>query len=314
VHAVNGVQFQRAGPGEVLWASSVNRALGQERDSARADAPLTAAAHADRGQSQRRRQMSGDSSRALRDLRGGLLARCFRAEDSARPGPTTVVHQISGDGAPPYCCDRRAARARAFWGATVTGWSPSAEWRLTPYPSMIVRYGCARRDEFAWRCRATARTIHADEPTLALDATVQVRADPAAAGSARTGHGHDLRSPPRSWASPLRSPTWLRSCMGGRMSKAGRSRGMGPRAGGTHTLGEWPPRLLTVHGHRAKPEQSRDPRQPPDMRGIGRMGCAFAPPLRPAMPDGRLAVPYPRFSGARQHGWLVLSPWRNASR
>ena len=112
-------------------------------------------------------------SRALRDLRGGLVAMVFQEPMTALDPVYTVGQQIGETVRRHIGCGRRAARARALELLELVR-IPSAERRLDAYPHELSG-GLRQRAMIAMALSCNPRLLLADEPTTALDATVQVQ-------------------------------------------------------------------------------------------------------------------------------------------
>src|SRR6516164_5338410 len=172
VHAVNGVSF-RVQPGEVLCI--LGESGSGKTVTLRALMRLLPP---------RRTQITGDvrvdghdvlamPSRELRDLRGGLVAMIFQEPMTALDPVYTVGRQIGETLRRHTGCDRRAARARALELLELVR-IPSAERRLDSYPHELSG-GLRQRAMIAMALSCNPRLLLADEPTTALDATVQVQ-------------------------------------------------------------------------------------------------------------------------------------------
>src|ERR1700740_37204 len=172
VHAVNGVSF-RAQPGEVLCILGESgsgktvtlRALMRLLPPRRTR--IEGIVRVD-GQ-----DVLAMPSRALRDLRGGLGAMVFKEPMTALDPVYTVGQQIGETVRRHIGCGRRAARARAFELLELVR-IPSAERRLDAYPHELWG-GLRQRAMIAMALSCKPRLLLADEPTTALDATVQVQ-------------------------------------------------------------------------------------------------------------------------------------------
>ena len=112
-------------------------------------------------------------SRALRDLRGGLVSMIFQEPMTALDPVYTVGQQIGETLRRHTGCDRRAARARALELLELVR-IPSAERRLDTYPHELSG-GLRQRAMIAMALSCNPRLLLADEPTTALDATVQIQ-------------------------------------------------------------------------------------------------------------------------------------------
>src|SRR5271154_835588 len=113
------------------------------------------------------------SAKELRDLRGGLAAMVFQEPMTALDPVYTIGQQIGETVRRHTGCDRKAARARALELLELVR-IPSAERRLDAYPHELSG-GLRQRAMIAMALSCNPRLLLADEPTTALDATVQVQ-------------------------------------------------------------------------------------------------------------------------------------------
>ena len=111
--------------------------------------------------------------RALRDLRGGLVAMVFQEPMTALDPVYTIGRQIIETVRKHTGCDRHSARARALELLELVR-IPSAAQRLEAYPHELSG-GLRQRAMIAMALSCRPRLLLADEPTTALDATVQVQ-------------------------------------------------------------------------------------------------------------------------------------------
>ena len=109
----------------------------------------------------------------LRDLRGGVAAMVFQEPMTALDPVYTIGQQIGETVRRHTGCDRRAARARALELLDLVR-VPSAARRLDSYPHELSG-GLRQRAMIAMALSCNPRLLLADEPTTALDATVQVQ-------------------------------------------------------------------------------------------------------------------------------------------
>jgi len=115
-------------------------------------------------------QMSG---RSLRDLRGGIVSMIFQEPMTALDPVYTIGQQIGETVRRHTGCDKAAARARALELLELVR-IPSAERRLDAYPHELSG-GLRQRAMIAMALSCDPKLLLADEPTTALDATVQIQ-------------------------------------------------------------------------------------------------------------------------------------------
>lgn len=111
--------------------------------------------------------------RTLRDLRGGLVSMVFQEPMTSLDPVYTIGQQIGETVRQHTGCDRRAARARALELLELVR-VPSASARLDAYPHELSG-GLRQRAMIAMALSCGPRLLLADEPTTALDATVQIQ-------------------------------------------------------------------------------------------------------------------------------------------
>jgi peptide/nickel transport system ATP-binding protein len=172
VHAVNGVSFVVM-PGEVLCI--LGESGSGKTVTLRALMRLLPARRAVIEGSVR---LAGEDvlalpPRALRDLRGGLVAMVFQEPMTALDPVYTIGHQIIETVRRHTGVDHHAARARALELLELVR-IPSAPQRLYAYPHELSG-GLRQRAMIAMALSCRPRLLLADEPTTALDATVQVQ-------------------------------------------------------------------------------------------------------------------------------------------
>jgi peptide/nickel transport system ATP-binding protein len=119
------------------------------------------------------RDVSAMDARELRDLRGGLVSMIFQEPMTALDPVYTVGQQIGETVRRHTGCDRKTARARALELLELVR-IPSAERRLDAYPHELSG-GLRQRAMIAMALSCDPQLLLADEPTTALDATVQVQ-------------------------------------------------------------------------------------------------------------------------------------------
>ena len=287
VHAVNGVSFT-VQPGEVLCI------LGESGSGKSVTLrALMRLLPPRRTRIEGRVRVDGQdvlamSSRDLRDLRGGLVAMIFQEPMTALDPVYTVGQQIGETVRRHTGCDRRTARARALELLELVR-IPSAERRLDAYPHELSG-GLRQRAMIAMALSCDPRLLLADEPTTALDATVQVqvlillRRLQRELGMGMIFVTHDLGV-----ASEIADTVAV--MYAGRIVESGPVAQVLSAPVHPYTAG-----LLasTVHGQPRERDIDAIPGSPPDMRRLSR-GCSFAPRCARRIAECRLAVPEPRF-------------------
>ncbi len=227
-------------------------------------------------------------ARELRDLRGGVAAMVFQEPMTALDPVYTVGQQIGETVRRHTGCDRRAARARALELLELVR-VPSAARRLDSYPHELSG-GLRQRAMIAMALSCDPRLLLADEPTTALDATVQVqvlillRRLQRELGMGMIFVTHDLGV-----AAEIADTIAV--------MYAGRIVEIGPVAELLRApLHPYTAGLLasTVHGQPRDRDIDAIPGSPPDMRHLSQ-GCSFAPrcPRRDAA--CHTMVPEPRY-------------------
>jgi peptide/nickel transport system ATP-binding protein len=171
VHAVNGVSFT-VQPGEVLCILGES---GSGKSVTLRALMRLLPRHARLGGSIRvdGQDVLAMRSRALRDLRGGLVSMVFQEPMTALDPVYTIGQQIGETVRRHTGCDRAAARRRSLELLELVR-VPSAERRLDTYPHELSG-GLRQRAMIAMALSCGPRLLLADEPTTALDATVQIQ-------------------------------------------------------------------------------------------------------------------------------------------
>ena len=289
VHAVNGVSFS-VQPGEVLCIlgesgsgkSVTLRALIRLLPPRRTQ--IEGAVRVDG------RDVLAMPPRALRELRGGLVAMIFQEPMTALDPVYTVGQQISETLRRHTGCDRRAARTRALELLELVR-IPSPERRLDAYPHELSG-GLRQRAMIAMALSCDPRLLLADEPTTALDATVQaqvlilLRRLQRELGMAMIFVTHDLGV-----AAEIADRVAV--MYAGRLVESGPVGELLSAPAHPYTAG-----LLAsmVHGQPRDRDIDTIPGSPPDLRRLPQ-GCSFAPRCPRRKAECRLAIPEPRILG-----------------
>ncbi|HEY2538037.1 MAG TPA: ABC transporter ATP-binding protein [Stellaceae bacterium] len=300
VHAVNGVSFTvqpgevlcilgESGSGKSVTLRALMRLLPPRRT--RIEGSIRVA-----GQ-----DVLAMRPRALRDLRGGLVSMVFQEPMTALDPVYTIGQQISETVRRHTSCNRAAARKRALELLDLVR-IPSAERRLDAYPHELSG-GLRQRAMIAMALSCDPRLLLADEPTTALDATVQVqvlillRRLQRELGMGMMFVTHDL-------GVACEIADRIAVMYAGRIVESGPVAQVLSTPAHPYTAG-----LLasTVHGH--APDRGIDaiPGSPPDLRRLPQ-GCSFAPRCARRMAECRHTVPAPRFpSPGRMAACLAVS-------
>jgi peptide/nickel transport system ATP-binding protein len=287
VHAVNGVSFS-VRPGEVLCIlgesgsgkSVTLRAMMRLLPARRAR--IEGAIRID-GQ-----DVLALDKRGLRDLRGGLVSMVFQEPMTALDPVYTVGQQIGETLRRHTGCDRRAARARALELLELVR-IPSAKRRLDAYPHELSG-GLRQRAMIAMALSCKPRLLLADEPTTALDATVQVqvlvllRRLQRELGMGMIFVTHDI-------GVAAEIADIVAVMYAGRIVESGPVVRVLKTPAHPYTAG-----LLasTVHGQPRERDIDAIPGSPPDLRRLP-PGCSFAPRCPRRIADCRRNLPEPRF-------------------
>jgi peptide/nickel transport system ATP-binding protein len=287
VYAVNGVSF-RVWPGEVLCILGESgsgktvtlRALMRLLPPRRTQ--ITGTVRVDG------RDVLAMRPRALRDLRGGLVSMVFQEPMTALDPVYTVGQQIGETLRRHTGCDRRAAHARALELLELVR-IPSAERRLDAYPHELSG-GLRQRAMIAMALSCKPRLLLADEPTTALDATVQVqvlvllRRLQRELGMGMIFVTHDIGV-----AAEIADTVAV--MYAGRIVESGPVWRVLKAPAHPYTAG-----LLasTVHGQPHDHDIDAIPGSPPDLRRLS-PGCSFAPRCPRRTAECRRSVPEPRF-------------------
>jgi peptide/nickel transport system ATP-binding protein len=286
VHAVNGVTFS-VRPGEVLCIlgesgsgkSVTLRALMRLLPPRRTK--ITGAMRVD-GQ-----DVLALDRGALRRLRGGLVSMIFQEPMTALDPVYTIGQQITETIVRHKGVSITTARARALELLELVK-IPSAAQRLNNYPHELSG-GLRQRAMIAMALSCDPRLLLADEPTTALDATVQIqvlillRKLQKELGMGTIFVTHDLGV-----ASEIADRVAV--------MYAGRIVEEGPVADVLRApLHPYTQGLMasTVHGQSRDRDIDAIPGSPPDLRRLP-SGCSFAPRCAYAVAECRAGVPEPR--------------------
>lgn len=228
------------------------------------------------------------NKRRLRNLRGGLVSMIFQEPMTALDPVYTIGQQIAETVMRHKGGSRSAARARAVELLELVK-IPSTERRLDNYPHELSG-GLRQRAMIAMALSCGPRLLLADEPTTALDATVQIqvlillRKLQQGLGMGTIFVTHDLGV-----ASEIADR--IAVMYAGRIVEEGPVADILSRPVHPYTQG-----LLasTVHGQQRDRDIDAIPGSPPDMRRLP-PGCSFAPRCTVALAECRTIVPSQRF-------------------
>ncbi len=284
-HAVNGVSF-RVRSGEVLCilgesGSGKSVTLRAMMRLLPRSARVEGAIHID-GQN-----VLGLNKRGLRELRGGLVSMIFQEPMTALDPVYTIGTQITETIIRHKGGSRAAARARALELLELVK-VPEARRRLDNYPHELSG-GLRQRAMIAMALSCGPRLLLADEPTTALDATVQIqvlillRRLQRELGMGTIFVTHDL-------GVAAEIADRIAVMYAGRIVEEGPVAEVLRAPMHPYTQG-----LLasTVHGQSRDTEIAPIPGSPPDLRRLP-AGCAFAPRCTLAQPECRAGVPEAR--------------------
>jgi peptide/nickel transport system ATP-binding protein len=286
VHAVNGVSFA-VRPGEVLCI------LGESGSGKSVTLRALMRLLPRQARIEGDVQIGGEDvlampSRQLRELRGGLVAMIFQEPMTALDPVYTVGQQIGETLCRHTGMTRAAARVRALELLELVR-IPSPERRLNAYPHELSG-GLRQRAMIAMALSCNPRLLLADEPTTALDATVQVqvlillRRLQRELGMGMIFVTHDL-------GVAAEIADTIAVMYAGRIVESGPVAAVLGAPAHPYTQG-----LLasTVHGQPRDQDIDAIPGSPPDMRRLS-PGCSFAPRCAQRLPACRLDIPEPRF-------------------
>jgi peptide/nickel transport system ATP-binding protein len=283
VQAVNGVSFEMM-PGEVLCIigesgsgkSVTMRALMQLLPKRRA----VLSGHMRVGDY----DIRALSARQMSDVRGSTISMVFQEPMTALDPVYTIGEQIAETVIRHESCSLKAAMARALELLQVVK-VPSPERRLKAYPHELSG-GLRQRAMIALALSCRPSLLLADEPTTALDATVQIqvlillRKLQKELGMGVIFVTHDLGV-----AAQIADKVAV--MYAGRIVEYGDVRDVLMRPQHPYTLGML---ASTVHGQSRDKDIEAIPGSPPDMRRLP-PGCSFAPRCRYAEAECIVAVP-----------------------
>ena len=223
-------------------------------------------------------------ARELHDLRGGLVSMIFQEPMTALDPVYTIGQQIGEMVRRHTGCDRNTARARGLELLELVG-VPSAERRLDAYPHELSG-GLRQRAMIAMALSCKPQLLLADEPTTALDATVQVqvlillRRLQRELGMGMIFVTHDL-------GVAAEIADTIAVMYAGRIVETGPVAQVLSAPLHPYTAG-----LLasTVHGQDKDRDIDAIPGSPPDMRRLPQ-GCSFAPRCPRRVAECRVAIP-----------------------
>jgi peptide/nickel transport system ATP-binding protein len=281
VWAVNGVSFQLM-PGEVLCL--IGESGSGKTVTMRA---LMRLLPRNRAVLSGRMRVGGRdilrlSEAELTQVRGSEIAMVFQEPMTALDPVYTIGHQIAETVMRHEGCSRRAATARALELLRLVR-VPSPERRLAAYPHELSG-GLRQRATIAVALSCRPSLLLADEPTTALDATVQIqvlillRKLQAELGMSVIIVTHDLGV-----AAQIADKVAV--MYAGRIVEYGSARDVLLHPAHPYTIG-----LLnsTVHGQSRERDIEAIPGSPPDLRALA-PGCSFRPRcafVRPACASG----------------------------
>jgi len=283
VHAVNGVSFTvqpgevlcilgESGSGKSVTLRALMRLLPPRRTRIEGEVRIEG------------RDVLAMSARHLRDLRGGLVAMVFQEPMTALDPVYTVGRQIGEAVRRHTGCGPHVARERALELLELVR-IPSPERRLDAYPHELSG-GLRQRAMIAIALSCKPRLLLADEPTTALDATVQVqvlillRRLQRELGMGMIFVTHDL-------GVAAEIADTIAVMYAGRIVESGPVAQILGAPAHPYTAG-----LLasTVHGQPRDRDIEAIPGSPPDMRRVPR-GCSFVPRCSRRMANCRAVIP-----------------------
>lgn len=246
--------------------------------------------------------------KALSDLRGGLVSMIFQEPATALDPVYTVGHQIAETVRRHEGCSFEKGLQRALELLELVK-VPSAARRLKAYPHELSG-GLRQRAMIAMALSCRPKLLLADEPTTALDATVQIqvlillRKLQEELGMGMIFVTHDLGV-----AAEIADRVAV--MYAGRIVETGAVRDVlrNPRHPYTHGM-----LSSTVHGDMRGRDIEAIPGSPPDMRFLP-TGCSFAPRCRHVEDSCRGGLPPEvRFDDGRMARCIRVDPSRSPLR
>ncbi len=240
------------------------------------------------------------SEREMNEVRGSTVAMVFQEPMTALDPVYTIGEQIAETVMRHEHCSRSTAMARALELLQMVR-VPSPERRLKAYPHELSG-GLRQRAMMAVALSCRPSLLLADEPTTALDATVQIQVLIVLRNLQRDfGMGvifvtHDLGV-----AAQIADKVAV--MYAGRIIEYGDVRDvlLSPRHPYTHGL-----MASTVHGQKRDAEIEAIPGSPPDLRRLP-AGCSFVPRCRHAIAECGGAFPEPSISANGQMVRCILA-------
>jgi oligopeptide/dipeptide ABC transporter ATP-binding protein len=172
VHAVNGISFDVA-PGETLGIVGES-GCGKSVTSLAILGLLSRNGHVESGKALfQGRDLIRQSDRALRSVRGKEIAMIFQDPMTSLNPVLTIGRQIREALETHFGMDRKEAEARAAEALERVG-IPSAKARIRDYPHQFSG-GMRQRAMIAMALACKPKLLIADEPTTALDVTIQAQ-------------------------------------------------------------------------------------------------------------------------------------------
>ncbi len=224
--------------------------------------------------------------KSLPRMRGALVSMIFQEPMTALDPVYTIGDQIAETVMRHEGCSRGAAMARALELLQMVR-VPSPERRLKAYPHELSG-GLRQRAMIAIALSCRPSLLLADEPTTALDATVQIqvlvllRKLQKEFGMGLIFVTHDLGV-----AAQIADKVAV--MYAGRIIEYGKASDVLLNPRHPYTIGML---ASTVHGQARGKDIEAIPGSPPDLRAIEE-GCSFAPRCKFAINDCRVALPAP---------------------